>query len=102
MRVTVRPMRQSGRMLRAAEAKEAPGRVGDLVVADRREPALARTFLCARLLHLKGTGEEILPELRDVRMLCLQEDEFRLSGFEKVDDAEYAQTWLVEVSRCSK
>lgn len=46
-------MRHNGRMHRAAKVKEAPGCVGDLVIADRREPALARTFLCAwRWSHL--------------------------------------------------
>jgi len=36
-----------------------------------------------------------LPELHDVRLICMSQQAFNLAGFERIEGVEYAQSWLV-------
>jgi hypothetical protein len=41
---------------------------------------------------------DVLPELLDARLLWAQDNKWRLSGIERIDDVDYAQTWSVEMA----
>jgi hypothetical protein len=98
MRVKVRPMRRAGRNLHQKEQMALPPFVGELTVAEARDPELGRPVLRARLQDLAGSSScDILPELSDVQLLWAMDQKMRLSGFECIDKAAYAQTWSVEV-----
>lgn len=101
MRVRVRLLRQRGRLLHRAEHAELPGYVGDLSVAEFRDIELGRPVVRARLRDIQsGVRRDILPELSDATLLWAEQNKLRLSGFERVDDADYAQTWSVELVQC--
>lgn len=101
MRVKVRPMRRQGCNLRQAEQMALPPFVGELSVAEGRDIELGRPVVRARLLDVIGSaGCDILPELSDVQLLWAADRKLRLSGFEQVDKAAYAQTWAVEFIPC--
>lgn len=95
MRVRVLPMYRRGAAYTRREGT--PPVLGDLRVTEQRDPRLGRAVTMARLVG-DGAGEaDVLPELRDMRLLWMREREMRLTGLEHVDDAAYAQTWHVEV-----
>lgn len=97
MRVKVRPMRHEGRNMHQREQNEQPPFVGELAVAEAKDPELGRQVLSARLLDtVQGTEHDILPELRDARLLWFKGDKMRVAGFEQIDKAAFAQTWSVE------
>ena len=101
MRVQVRKMRASGRLLRASEVKASPAFVGDLAVAEHRNIELGRSLLRARLKAVsEGTELDVLPELSDVQLLWAGDGRMRLSGFETVSGIDLAQTWSIEVTPC--
>ena len=45
-----------------------------------------------------GTEADLLPDLSDARLLWAENNRLRFAGFERVDNANYAQTWEVEVA----
>ena len=45
-----------------------------------------------------GTEADLLPDLSDARLLWAENNRLRFAGFERVDNANYAQTWEVEVT----
>jgi hypothetical protein len=96
MRVKVRPMRHQGRDLQHKELRTAPPFEGELRIAEARDPYLSRQVVRARLLA-PGTEADILPVLVDARLLWAANNELRLTGFEQVETASFAQTWNVEV-----
>ncbi len=99
MRVKVRPLRRQGRNLHQQEQMALPPFVGELTVSESKDHELGRQVLRARLLNTtSGTEHDILPELSDARLLWAADNKMRLSGFERIDKAAYAQTWSVEVA----
>ena len=81
------------------EQHENPPFVGELSVAENRDLELGRTTVRARLrAALTEGGADILPELTDAHLLWAADNKMRLTGFERVDKASYAQTWSVEVA----
>lgn len=101
MLVKVRLLRQAGRLLRPEEQKGTPAFVGELSVMEARDHELNRPVVCARLRDAAGgAASDILPELNDAHLLWAKDRKLRLSGFEKVDSAAYAQTWVVELAGC--
>lgn|ERR1043165_1590967 len=98
MRVRVRRLRKQGRMLNRDELKDVPPHVGVLHVAEVRDHQLSRPVLCARLLDPATKLEtDIIPELGDARLLEVAGRRLRLTGIERLQEADVAQTWLVEV-----
>lgn len=98
MRVRVRRLRKQGRMLNRDELKDIPPHVGMLRVTEVRDHQLSRPVLCARLLDLTTKVDtDMLPELGDARLLEVAGRSMRLTGIERLQDADVAQTWLVEV-----
>lgn len=101
MRVRVRLMRVQGRLLPQQHFKGLPAHIGDLSVDEKRDVELGRQVTQARLLGVTGgTKIDVLPHLRDVRLLWACDGAMRLSGTERIAGAEYAQTWSVEVVQC--
>ena len=99
MRVKVRPLRREGRNLHQQEHLALPPFAGELSVSEGKDHELGRQVLRARLLDTsRGTEHDLLPELRDARLLWAVDNKLRLTGFERVDKASYAQTWSVEVA----
>lgn len=97
MRVKVRTMRKLGHSLPQQERNALPPVVGVLNIEEHRDPSLGRSVVRAQLRHLVE-GIEVLPDLVEARVLWLKDGQFRLAGIERVSDAEYAQTWAVEVA----
>ncbi|WP_082151353.1 hypothetical protein [Caenimonas sp. SL110] len=98
MKVKVRTMRHEGRNLNRDDLKKLPPRVGELRVLEERDPALGRQVLRARLLDMtRGTEHDILPGLMDARLVWAADGKMTLIGTERLDRAEYGQTWSVEV-----
>lgn len=101
MRVKVKQLRKAGRILFATENKEAPSFVGDLAVAERRDAESGRNLIRARLKGVsEGTEIDVLPELSDAQLVWAGDGKMRLFGFERIKDADYAQTWAIEVTPC--
>lgn len=99
MKVKVRTLRHQGQSLNQEEVRKLPPRVGVLRVAEERDPALHRQVLRARLLDItRDTERDILPGLSDARLVHASDGRLTLIGTERVDRAEYGQTWWVEVA----
>lgn len=96
MRVRIRRLRHHGASLSAAPEARPPRQSGSLEVEEHRDLKFSRTVLRARLVD--ESGIDIVPELLDVRLVWAKDGHMRLSGLERIDRAEYAQTWDVEVS----
>ena len=47
---------------------------------------------------LRRAATPVLPELSDVRLVWAEDNKLRLTGFEEVDGAADAQTWVVETA----
>ena len=96
MQVKVRPMRREGRNLHQQAQSTLPPFVGSLSVTEARDPYLSRQVVRARLLAM-GSEADVLPVLVDAKLLWAGGNQLRLAGFEQVGDANYAQTWNVEM-----
>ena len=98
MRVRVRRLRKQGRLLNRDELNDIPHHEGLLRVSEVRDHQLSRPVLCARLLDLTAKLDtDVLPELADARLLEVAGRRMRLTGIERLQEADVAQTWLVEV-----
>ena len=63
-----------------------------------RVPELGRNVVRARLLDIsKGTRTDVLPDLSDALLLWAENGKLRLTGVERVEEASFAQTWVIEV-----
>jgi hypothetical protein len=102
MKVKVRPLRKEGRLLVSSDnTLQMPKFAGVLTVDEKKDHVSGRTLARARLTGVStGTEADLLPELMDVRLLWAKDDKLRMTGFERVGNAEYAQTWSVEVTAC--
>ena len=99
MKVKVRTLRHQGQNLNQEEVRKSPARVGVLRVAEERDPALHRAVLRARLLDITRDAErDILPGLSDARLVFAGNGKLTLIGTERIDRAEFGQTWSVEVA----
>jgi hypothetical protein len=73
-----------------------PPVIGFLTVDEQRDIELGRNTVHARLVDDK-TGNDVLPEMSGAALLWVNKSRMRLSGLERVDKADYAQTWSIEV-----
>ncbi|WP_246860498.1 hypothetical protein [Noviherbaspirillum sp. UKPF54] len=98
----MRTLRRRGRLLNKDELVDnRPPYLGDLKVMESRDPELGRFVLRARLVESKaGTETEVLPGLHDAHLLFAGDNKMRLAGFERIDGADFAQTWSVELTAC--
>jgi len=96
MRFTIRLLRYRGRILPWREVINRPALSGDLRVEESFDEELRRYLRTARLIDetsvLPIPGR---PELRDARLVAMSPLAFTLAGFERVEGADYAQSWIV-------
>ena len=96
MRFTIRLLRYRGRILPWREVINRPALSGDLRVEESFDQELRRYLRTARLVDetsvLPIPGR---PELRDARLVAMSPLAFTLAGFERVEGADYAQSWIV-------
>ena len=97
MLFVVRLLRFRGRVLPWREVVNRPALAGDLRVEQCYDEDLRRHVRMARLLdpHTPGHAKQP-PTLLDVRLIGMSPSAFSLSGFERVEGVEYAQSWLVQ------
>lgn len=98
MLFAVRLLRYRGRVLPWREVVNRPPLAGDLRVEQCYDEDLRRHVRLARLLDPSTPGHvRSPPTLIDVRLIGMSPSAFSLAGLERVDGADYAQSWLVEV-----
>jgi hypothetical protein len=88
-------MRRFGRQFLGNEYNALPPHVGVLRVGEVRDLSLQRQVVRAQLMDLRNEAD-VIPVLNDVRLLWAQDGKMRLTGLERVDSVDYAQTWSVE------
>jgi len=96
VRFAVRLLRYRGRVLPWREVVNRPPLVGDLRIEEVRDEELRRYLRTALLwgdLSVRPAPDR--PCLFDVHIVGMSPQRFSLTGFERVDGAEYAQSWLV-------
>jgi hypothetical protein len=96
MRFAVRFLRHRGRIIPWRMIANQPAKVGDLRIEECRDEELHRYVRAAKLFPSDASRYlTTLPELLDVQIVGMSPQAFTLSGFERIDGAEYAQSWLV-------
>ena len=96
MRFSVRFLRYRGRIMPYREVVNLPELVGELRVQQCHDAALHR-FVQVATLHDEAMSAYApdVPRLYDVRLMAMSPLAFTLAGFERIDGAEYSQSWLV-------
>ena len=73
-----------------------PAVVGDLRVEQLYDQELLRHLRFARLVDIaRAAGPDALPALYDPVLVAMSPQAFTLMGFERIEGAEYAQSWLI-------
>jgi len=100
MRFIVRFLRYRGRILPWRDVINQPPKYGDLRIEECLDKDLRRYIRTARLFDEANIlPSKALPELLDVRLMAMSPQAFTLTGFERADGVEYAQSWLVSDGR---
>ena len=96
MRFSVRFLRHRGRILPYREVVNRPALAGELRVEQCHDDALHR-FVHIATLHDEAMSAYAagVPRLYDVRLMAMSPLAFTLAGLERIDGAEYSQSWLV-------
>ena len=98
MRFSILRLRHRGRPLPKREWANRTPVVGELRVEQLYDEELLRHIRIARVSSLvRVTGPEELPALYDPTLIAMSPQAFTLTGFERIDGADYAQSWLVTV-----
>jgi hypothetical protein len=96
MRFAVRFLRYRGRIVPYREVVNKPAFVGELRIEECHDDELHRYVRTATLHHESvSTYRADAPRLYDVRLMAMSPQAFTLTGLERIDGAEYAQSWLV-------
>ena len=70
--------------------------IGDLSIEDIRDEQLMRYVRTARVLVLdRPRATDVLGELFEPQIIAMSPKAFTLSGYERIGDQCYAQSWLV-------
>ena len=95
MRFAVRFLRYRGRIVPYREVVNRPTLVGELRIEECHDHELHRYVRTATLHHeLASTYRADMLRLYDVRLMAMSPQAFTLTGLERIDGAEYAQSWL--------
>ena len=97
MRFAVRLLRYRGRVVPWRDVVNRVPKVGDVRIEEIRDDELRRYVRTARLFPDDGrvVATTPVPELFDVRIIGMSQQAFTLAGLERIDGAEFAQSWLV-------
>lgn len=100
MRFAVRLLRRRGRLLSRSDVANQPPVVGDLRVEEMMDAVYGRYVRMACLRSEQhAVGRSLVPDLYDVHLIGMSQIAFSLSGIERVDSAEFAQSWVVTAAR---
>ena len=100
MQFAVVPKRFQGRPLSRAELANRPRWIGDLRIEEMRDEQVMRYVRMARVLVLdRPRRTEVLGELFEPQIIAMSPQAFTLSGYERLGDQLYAQSWLVRDCR---
>ncbi|MDQ6619685.1 MAG: hypothetical protein M3Z31_08315 [Pseudomonadota bacterium] len=89
-------MRHHGRALPRREIVNRGAAIGDLRVEQVFDDDLRRYLRLARLVDCqRPVDADQLPPLYDARLMAMSPVAFTLSGFERVNAVDYAQSWLI-------
>ena len=96
MRFAVLRLRHRGRPLPRREGQARAPAVGDLRVEQLYDEDLLRHLRLARLVDLaRSAGPDALPALFEPVLIAMSPQAFTLAGYERIEGADYAQSWLV-------
>ena len=96
MRFAVRFLRHQGRVIRWRLVANQPARSATCGSKSGATNELRRYIRAAKLSTDDASRySATLPELLDVRLISMSPQAFTLTGFERIEGAEYAQSWLV-------
>ena len=96
----VRFLRYRGRILPWREVIDQAPNSGDLRIEEVLDQELHRYVRMARLFDTTNVLPSMkLPLLLDARLMAMSPQAFTLTGFERVEDVEFAQSWLVSDCR---
>jgi len=97
MRFAVRFLRYRGRVVPWRDVINRAPRVGDIRIEETRDDDLRRYVRSAKLYpdEVAVVHTAALPELYDVRVVAMSQQAFTLSGLERIEGADYAQSWLI-------
>ena len=96
MRFAVRRLRYKGRPLPKYEWIDRPAAMGDLRVEQIFDDELRRYLRMARVVNVGRVKDpDELPPLYEPLLVAMSPAAFSLAGFERVDGADFAQSWLV-------
>lgn len=96
MRFSVLRLRHRGRPLPKYEWMNRPAAVGDLRVEQIFDAELRRYLRIARVVSIGRVKDpDELPPLYEPLLVAMSPAAFSLAGFERVDGADFAQSWLV-------
>jgi len=96
MRFAVRFLRYRGRIVPYREVVNRPALLGELRIEECHDDELHRYLRTATLnCESASTYRADVPRLYDVRLMAMSPLAFTLTGLERIDGAEYAQSWLV-------
>jgi len=86
-------LRYRGRVLPRHEWQARAPIVGDLRVEQLYDEDMLRHLRLARLT--RAAGPDALPALYDPVLVAMSPQAFTLAGFERIEGADYAQSWRV-------
>ena len=96
MRFLVLRLRHRGRPLPKREWCNRTPVAGDLRVEQLYDDELLRHVRIARLVSYARTVDpDDLPTLYDPALIAMSPQAFTLAGYERIEGADYAQSWLV-------
>ena len=100
MRFFVRFLRHRGRILPWRDVINQAPKYGDLRIEETLDHELHRYVRMASLFDTTNVLPSTkLPQLLDARLMAMSPQAFTLTGFERVEGVEYAQSWLVSDCR---
>lgn len=96
MQFSIIRLRHRGRPIPKREWSNRPAFAGDLRVECVYDDELSRHVRFARVVDtVRVVGPDVLPVLMDPVLIAMSPQAFTLAGFERIDGADYAQSWLV-------
>ena len=97
MRFAVRFLRFRGRVIPWRDVVNRAPTVGDVRIEETRDDKLRRYVRTAKIFPENGLvrRQAPFPELFDVHVVAMSQQAFTLNGLERIECADYAQSWLV-------
>ena len=96
MRFRVLRLRYKGRPLPKSEWMNRPAAIGDVRVEQLYDEELRRYLRVARVVNIGRVKDpDELPPLYEPLLVAMSPTAFSLAGFERVDGADFAQSWLL-------